>query len=181
MDITGGGDVWYARPLLFFNCTLCPTGRMAATNEHLAVSLVFFSTFEPISLTPDGCMQEKGVPMVYERAATQLQTPYVVPVENILGSVPLILCYLNGNTMNSIPHKYLSQIPREAAADSRPDSGTGSRLFEVNIWMWRYGRTFPRVISVEQAVELRKKRLQDSRARGAETMCRRNDASLREK
>jgi hypothetical protein len=83
--------------------------------------------------------------------------------------------------MSHMLFEYRSQIPREAAADSRPDSGTGSRLFEVNIWMWRYGRTFPREISVEQAVELRKKWLQDSRARGAETMHRRNDASLREK
>jgi hypothetical protein len=105
-------------------------------------------------------------------------TLYICPVENVLGSVPLIPCYLNGNTMNSIPHKYRSQIPREAADDYRPDNGTGSRLFEVNIW--RHGRTFPREISVEQAVELRKKRLKDSRARGAETMRRRNDALLRE-
>ena len=27
-------------------------------------SLVFFNTFEPISLTPDSCMQRKGVPML---------------------------------------------------------------------------------------------------------------------
>ena len=63
---------------------------------------------------------------------------------------------------------------KQAAADSRPDSGTGSRLFEVNMWMWRYGRTFPRQISVEQAVELRKKRVHESRARGAETLRRRH-------
>jgi hypothetical protein len=128
-------------------------------------------------------MQKKGVPMVYERAAAQVPTLNVCPVENVLGRVPLIPCYLNGNTMNSIPHKYRSQIPREAAADSRPDSGTGSRLFEVNICMWLYERTFSREISVEQAVKLRKKRLQNSRARGSETMRRRNDAagaSLRE-
>ncbi len=92
MDIIRGGDVWYARLLLFFNCTLCPTGRMAATNEHMAVSLVFFCTFEPISLTSDSCMQTKGVPMVYERADTQVPTLYVCPVENVLDSVPLIPC-----------------------------------------------------------------------------------------
>jgi hypothetical protein len=74
-------------------------GRMAATNEHMAVSLVFFSIFEPISLTPDKCMQKKGVPMVYERAAALAPTLYVCPVENVLGSVPLIPCYLNGDTM----------------------------------------------------------------------------------
>jgi hypothetical protein len=73
--------------------------------------------------------------------------------------------FLNGTTINTIPHKYRSRIPREAAADSKPDSGTGSRLYEINIWMWRYGRTFPRAISVEQAVDLRKKRLQESRIR----------------
>ena len=25
-DLKGDGLVWYARPQLFFNCTLCPTG-----------------------------------------------------------------------------------------------------------------------------------------------------------
>ena len=95
-------------------------------------------------------------------------------MENVLGRVPLIPCYLNGNSVNTIPHCFRGKIPTEAAADSRPDSGTGSRLFEVNMWMWRYGRTFPRQISVEQAVELRKKRVQESRARGAETLRRRH-------
>jgi hypothetical protein len=62
----------------------------------------------------------------------------------------------------------------------RPNNGTGSQLFEINMWMWRYGRTFPkfpRQISVDQAAEFRKKRVQDSRARGAETLRRRHDAA----
>jgi hypothetical protein len=100
----------------------------------------------------------------------------VCPVENVLGRVPLIQCYQNGNSANIIPHNLRGKIPTEAAADSRPDSGTGSRLFEINMWMWRYGRTatFPRQFSVEQAVKMRKKRVQESRARGAETLRRRN-------
>ena len=177
LDVTGGGDLWYARPLLFFTCTVCPTGRMGDATSHKDVSLVFFNTFEPISLTPESCMQRKGVPMLYERAASQVPSLYVCPVENVLGRVPLIPCYLNGNSVNTIPHCFRGKIPREAAADSRPDSGTGSRLFEINMWMWRYGRTFPRQISVDQAVELRKKRVQESRARGAETLRRRREAA----
>jgi hypothetical protein len=102
------------------------------------LSLVFCSTFEPICLTPDSCLQRKGVPMLYERAAKEVQTLYVCPVENVLGQVPLIPCYLNGNTANTIQHKYRSCIPREAAANSRPNRGTGSLLFEVNVWMWWY-------------------------------------------
>ncbi len=141
---------------------------------------MFFSTLEPICLTPDSCLQRKGVPMLYERAAKEVQTLYVCPLENVLGQVPLIQCYLNGNTANTIQHKYRSRIPREAAADSRPNSGTGCRLFdsEVNVWMWRYGRTFPREITVAQAVELQKKRVQESRARGAETVRCMKEAAL---
>jgi hypothetical protein len=149
-DITGAGEVWYAsiaRQQLFFKCTLCPTGAMEHTQRHKEFSLVFFSTFEPISLTPDSCIQQKGVPMLYEQSRTVLPSLYVCPVENVLGRVPLIPCYLNGNTSNTIPHRYRGAIPAEAAADSRPDSGTGSRLFEINIWMWSYGRTFPRDVT----------------------------------
>jgi hypothetical protein len=137
-----------ARPLLFFTCTLCPNGLMGDTTSHKDVSLVFFNTFEPISLTLDSCMQRKGVPMLYERAASQVPSLYVCPVENVLGRVPLIPCYLSGKSMNTIPHCCRGKIPREAAADSRPNSWTGGRLFEINMWMWRYGRTFPRQISV---------------------------------
>ena len=76
-------------------------------------------------------MQQKSVPMLYERSRTVLRSLYVCPVENVLGRVPVIPCYLNGNTSNTIPHRYRGAIPTEAAADSRPDSGTGSRLFEI--------------------------------------------------
>ena len=152
---------------------------MGDTTSHKDVSLVFFNTFEPISLTPDSCMQRKGVLMLYERAASQVPSLYVCPgpVENVLGRVPLIPCYLNGNSVNTIPHCFRGKIPREAAADSRSDNGTGSRLFQLNMWMWRYGRTFPRQISVDQAVVVLKKRVQESRARGAETLRRRREAA----
>ena len=123
-------------------------------------------------------MQRKGVPMQHKLAANQVPTLYVCPVENVLGRVPLLPCYLKGNTVNTIPHSCRSQIPRGAAADSRPDNGTGSRLFEVNIWMWKYGRPFQRKYSVEEAaVALRKKRVQESRARGAATLQHRREAA----
>ena len=177
-DMTGGDDVWFARPQLFFSCSLCPTGQMEDKASHIEVSLVFFSTFEPISLTPDSCMQRNGIPMLYERAASQLPTLYVCPVENVLGRVPLMPCYLKGNLHNTIRHSLLHAVPAGAAADSRPDSWTGSRLFKVNIWMWHYGRAFPRKISVEDAEEMRFKRVQDSRRKGAETLKRRRLAAF---
>jgi hypothetical protein len=125
LDVTGVGDVWYARPLLFFTCTVCLTGHMDNTTSHKDVSLVFFNTFEPISLTPESCMRRKGVPMLYERATSQVPSLYVCPVESVLGRVPLIPCYLNCNSVNKIPHCFRGKIPREAAADHRQDLTAG--------------------------------------------------------
>ena len=160
-DMTGGDDVWFARPQLFFTCSLCPTGRSQDKSSH----------------TPNSFMQRSGIPMVYERAASQLPTLYVCPVENVLGRVPLIPCYLKGNSHNTIPFSLRQHVPNGAAADSRQDSGTGSRLFEVNIWMWRYGRSFPRKVPVMDAVEMRRERVRESRRRGAATLKRRRLAA----
>ena len=70
-DLKGDGLVWYARQQLFFNCTLCRTGAMDSSYSasHKEVSLVYFSSFEPIALTPDSIMQQTGVPMLYDSAA----------------------------------------------------------------------------------------------------------------
>jgi hypothetical protein len=98
-------------------------------------------------------------------------------VENVLGRVPLIQCFLRGNKNNTIPYSLRYEVLDGAAADSRHDSGTGSRLFEVNVLMWNYGRAFPRKISVADADAMRRKRGQDSRHRGAETLKRRREDS----
>ena len=67
--LQGDSLVWYARPQLFFNCTLCPAGAKGDRRMHKEVSLVYFSTFEPIELTPDSIMQRAGVPMLYDSAS----------------------------------------------------------------------------------------------------------------
>ena len=43
LDISGSGDLWYARPLLFFRCTLCPTGKMGDARTHTRKFHCFFS------------------------------------------------------------------------------------------------------------------------------------------
>ena len=91
-DLTGDGLVWYARPQLFFNCTLCPTGSKASmhSGSHKEVSLVYFSTFEPIDLTPDSIMQRAGVPMLYDSASNpRLPCLYICRVTNVLGRAPV--------------------------------------------------------------------------------------------
>ncbi len=57
-DLNGDGLVWYARPQLFFNGTLCSC--CCQSPEYLAnhkeVSLVYSSTFDPINVTPNSVM-----------------------------------------------------------------------------------------------------------------------------
>ncbi len=115
--------------------------------------------------------------MLFEQAASQLPTLSVCPVENVLGRVPLLPCHMMGSKQNTIPHALRYHVPNGAAADSRPSSGTGSSLFEVNIWMWRYGREYPRKISVKDAEEMLRSRVSESRRRGAETLKRRRLAA----
>ena len=143
-DITGGDDVWYARHQVLFNCTLCPTGAIDDSGSHKHVSLVFFSTFEPISLTPDNCMQRKGVPMLYERAANQVLILYACRAlpggecSWMSASPAMLLEGQHGQSHTAAGLKF----QREQPAGSRPDSGTGSRIFEVNIWMWQVWKAF---------------------------------------
>jgi hypothetical protein len=72
-ELQGDCLVWYACPHLFFNFTLCPTGAKGPgfSASHKEVSLVYFSTFEPIDLTSDSIMQQAGVPMLYDSASNQ--------------------------------------------------------------------------------------------------------------
>ena len=177
--LQGDGLVWYARPQLFFNCTLCPAGAKGDRRMHKEVSLVYFSTFEPIELTPDSIMQRAGVPMLYDSASNpRLPCLYICLAANVLGRAPLIPCFIGGNRYPTIPHRFKDDRRLgDASADTQRDRGNGSRLYEVNIWMWRYGRGRSRMVSIAEAERIRSKRLSESRLRAAETRKRRSEAS----
>ncbi len=90
-DLMGDGLVWYGHPQLFFNCTLSPTGLKASVHRgsHKKVSLVYFSTFEPIDPTPDRIMQRAGVPMLCDSASNpRLSCLYICPVANVRAPPP---------------------------------------------------------------------------------------------
>ncbi len=124
-------------------------------------------------------MERAGVTNLYEPFPTPCL--YVAPAANMVGRVPLIQLFLAGNSTPTIPHLY-SQHKRSgfpvgscdcdtAAADGR----CGSNVYEVNPWLWQFGRGKPRLggLSVEKTgarkVAAQKERLQ----RGAETRLRR--------
>ena len=78
MDLPSNGLLWYARPQLFFRCLMCPTGSIRHPRQHKELTLVFFSTFELITLTPNAVTQRNRVPMFYDTAnSSNLPSMYI--------------------------------------------------------------------------------------------------------
>ena len=132
IDLSCNCLLWYARPQLFFRCTVCPTGSLQTPSKHKELALMFFSTFEPITLTPGAVTQRNGVPMLYDTASsTNLPSLYLCLARNVLGRVPLTSCFVRGNRTPTLPHSFGNR--QGAVADSRNGAGNGSRLYELNI------------------------------------------------
>ncbi len=76
-------------------------------------------------------------------------TLYVGRVEDLLGRVPLFLCYLDGNTTSTIHYKYSArqkQAFKFGSADGQgPASRRGRHVYEINTWLWNFGRPQPRI------------------------------------
>jgi len=157
-------DCWYARPQLLFTCYLRPTGGRPPKNasyrcgpDDLRYNLVFFSTFEELKLPISGPMERAGVTKLYEPFPTPCL--YVAPAARMVGRVPLIPLFLAGNSTPT------------AAADGR----RGSNVYEVNPWLWQFGRGKPRLggLSVEKTDDRKEAAQKERLLRGAETRRRR--------
>ena len=74
---------------------------------HKELALVFFSTFEPITLTPGEVTQRNGVPMLYNTASSfNLPSLYLCLARNVLGRAPLTPCFVRGNRTPTLPHSF---------------------------------------------------------------------------
>jgi hypothetical protein len=160
-------DCWIARPQLFFTCFLRPAdGRPPKRTidtygpDDMRVDLVLFSTFEDLDLPGSGPMEARGVRKYYDPSPTPIL--YVGPIANMLGRVPLMPLFLHGNSTPTIPHQ-LRHLQRSkfpyGCTDASDESGTGkgSNVYEVNQWMWEFGRGKPRLggLSVTETEEWR--------------------------
>jgi hypothetical protein len=143
--------MWFVRPQLFFHSTLRPigaaAGRFNRSDEDIPLDLVFFSPFEELRLRTAGIMESKGIHRVYE--PSPVPTLYVGRVEDFLGRVPLIPCFLDGNATSTIPHKYsgrqLDAFECCCADSADPTTWRGSYVYEINTWLWNFGRPQPRL------------------------------------
>jgi len=177
-------DCWYARSQLFFTCVLRPKDGRLPKNptyksgpDDLVFELVFFSTFEELKLPIKGPMEDAGVIKLYEPSPTPCL--YVAPAGNMVGRVPLIPLFLAGNSTPTIPHMFSkrreSGFPFGCADAAAADGRRGSNVYEVNLWMWQFGRGKPRLggLTVKQTAARQETASKQQKQRAAETRRRR--------
>ena len=115
--------------------------------RYTLVFLNFFSTFEELKLPIQGPMEDAGVVKLYEPSPTPCL--YVGLAENMVGRIPMLPCFLDGNATPTIPHKYSknkqSCFPAGCADSAAADGRRGSNVYEVNTWLWQFGRGKPRL------------------------------------
>jgi hypothetical protein len=145
---------WYARPQLFFKCTLCPKDGRQPKNptyrygpDDLLYYLVFLSNFEELTLPIKGPMEDAGVIKLYKPTPTPCL--YVAMAENMVCRALLVPLFLAGNSTPTIPHMFSkrkdSGFPYGCADSTAADGRRGSNVYEVNPWLWQFGRCKPRL------------------------------------
>ena len=147
---------WKVRPFLFFRCKIRPL-EASGSDSDIALQLMFFSRFFPCDLTKQHPLQKAGSEMLYDPSPEPHL--FVGHIHHALGRVPLMPCFLDGNTTPTIPKSQREQkrtkFPWGQADNPR---GLGSKLYEVNNFMWEFGRPKKREMSFEAAQAMRKKR-----------------------
>ena len=114
-----------------------------------------------------------GVVKLYEPSPTQCL--HVAKAENLVGRIPLIPCFLDGNTTPTIPHKYSKNksacFPAGCADAAVEDGRRGSNIYEVNTWLWQFGRGKPRIggLTIEETSDRQNSASKSSDKRRKET------------
>ena len=88
--------------------------------------------------------------------------------------VPLIPLFLAGNLTPTIPHMFSKRkegFPLGCANAAALDGLRGSNIYEVNPWLWQFGRCKPRLggLSIKQTGERKKVASNARHKRAAET------------
>ena len=140
--------LWFGRAELFFRCAF----RDCSNRKKFEVELVLISCLYDFKCPEAQTILQRngGARMFYKPDKEWL---IVLPINHILGRVPLMKAYLRGSMSPTIPASFapLKQTYfRHGHSDRNGEEGGGSPLFMLNVHMWQFGRPQPRTISVQQ-------------------------------
>ena len=168
--------MWVGRVELFFSASF-KDAQGEVTEYDLAFVSCLYDFKHPSAMGP--LQLKSGARMFYVPS-----TPWtiVLPINHILGRVPLMRLYLEGSTEPTIPHSYTrdkdAYFKRGSADRAGKDNvGTGSLLFELNVHLWQYGRPSPRTMTVSERWERQEKRFADAAARRGRKRARDSEAA----
>ena len=130
-------------------------------SKDIPLQLMFYSRFLKCNLTPEHPLSKAGHQMVYDPSPQPVV--HVGHIGHALCRVPLMPCFLQGNLTPTIPQSYSKDQPRKFKS-GQADTATrlGSRLYEINQWMWTYGRPKLRDMSYLESQETRKRKLEEA-------------------
>ena len=121
-----------------------------------------------------------------DHATTKLYEPsptpilFVAPLNNVLGRVPLFPLFLDGNATPTIPHhlRHLKASAFQHGAADKPEGRRGSNAYEVNTWLWQFGRGRERLggLCVSETEDRREQVVSAGAKQGQETRRRREAA-----
>jgi hypothetical protein len=149
-------QMWVGRVELLFTAAFRDSEGLPVEYD-LALLSCLYDFEHPSAMGP---MQLKaGARMFYKPS---IEWTMVLPIRHILGRVPLMRLYLEG-VQPTIPHSlagdkaaYFEYGCTDLAG--RDGIGSGSRLFEINVHLWQYGRPQPRTMSVQERLDRKEAR-----------------------
>ncbi len=101
-----------------------------------------------------------------------------VGLDKLLALSVELLQLLGSNSHTTIQHHFKDdQRLGDASADTPWDKCNYSRLHEMNIWLWCYGRGHLQMVSIAEGGRISSEHLGESRLRAAETRKRRSEAA----
>jgi len=142
--------MWVGRVELLFSATF-NDGQGTQYDFDLAFVSCLYDFEHPSAAGP--LQRTAGARMFYVPSTAWT---IVLPINHILGRVPLMRLYLNGSTEPTIPHSFAGDKDtyfKYGCADRAGCIGTGSMLYELNVHLWQYGRPQPRTMSVSERLE----------------------------
>ena len=150
--------MWVGSVDFLFSVTFKNSG-----GSHFDCDLAFVSClydFEhPSAMSP---MQQRAGARMFSGYVPSIQWTIVLPVNHILGRVLLMKLYLEGSKQPTIPRSLARDQGfyfEHGCADRAGQDGSGSRLFELNVHLWQYGRPQPRTMSIQQRLVRKAARL----------------------
>ena len=167
--------IWFGRVELLFRCSFRVSDSDPEPPEEegeiLQCDLALISCLYDFKypLARNSMQTMAGASLLYE---PNIPWTVVMPINHILGRVPLMRTYLEGSSASTIPFslsRYKDRYFKYGTADQRGSEGTGSRLFELNVHIWRFARPQPRTMSVSERFAAAEARKTAANAKGAET------------